>query len=164
MYYEIVNTKIADFMKAQAKHKQDKDFDAAARDGEMIDLWRAIKAEFLRYEKEKAGNRVTDDVEIKIISKMLQQRKEEIEEYGLAGRVEKVAVLQREYDTLSSMLPREATEAELEAAVEKYIASKGEGYELSMKDMKDVMAFAKVMYALVNGGTLAKIFKNKLNS
>ena len=62
------------------------------------------------------------------------------------------------------MLPREATEAELEAAVEKYIASKGEGYELSMKDMKDAMAFVKVMYALVNGGTLAKIFKNKLNS
>lgn len=164
MYYEIVSTKIADFMKAQAKHKQDNDFDAAARDSEMIDLWRAIKAEFLRYEKEKARNRVTDDVEIKIISKMLQQRKEEIEEYGLAGRVEKVAVLQREYATLSAMLPQEANEAEIETAINEFIASKGEGYALSMKDMKDAQAFVKSKYSLVNGGTVAKIFKNKLNS
>lgn len=163
MYYEIVNTKIAEFMKSQAKNKKEENFEAAARDGEMIDLWRAIKTEFLRYEKEKAGNEVTNDIEIKIISKMLQQRKEEIEEYGLAGRTEKVAVLQREYNALSAMLPKEATEAEIEAAIGEFISLKGEGYALSMKDMKDAQTFVKSKYSLVNGGNVAKIFKNKLN-
>ena len=163
MYYEIVNTKIADFMKAQAKYKQDKDFDAAARASEMIDLWRAIKAEFLRYEKEKAGNTVTDDVEIKIISKMLQQKKEDIEEYGLAGRVEKVEALQREYNALQALLPKEASDEEIIAAINEFIASKGEGYALSMKDMKDAQAYVKSKYSLVNGGNVAKIFKNKIN-
>lgn len=164
MYYEIVNTKIAGFMKAQAECKKEKNFKEAAVAMEMVDLWRAIKAEFLKYEKDKAGNKVTDDVEIKIISKMLQQRKEEIEEYSLAGRIEKVITLQREYDTLSAMLPKEASEAEIEAAIDEFVSTKGEGYALSMKDMKDAMAFIKSKYPLVNGGTVAKIFKNKINS
>lgn len=164
MYNEIVSNKIAEFMKAQAEYKKQENFKEAALAGEMVDLWRAIKTEFLRYEKEKAGNKVTDDVEIKIISKMLQQRKEEIEEYGVAGRVEKVETLTREYKALSALLPKEASESDIEAAINEFLKSKGEGYTASMKDMKDVQAFVKSKFSLVNGGIVAKIFKDKINS
>lgn len=163
MYNEIVNSKIAEFMKSQAKYKESKDVENATLAGEMVDLWRAIKAEFLRYEKEKSGNKITNDVEFKIISKMLQQRKEDIEEYGMAGRVEKVKTLQHEYDALSAMLPKEPSEAELIEAIDDYIGANGGIEQMSMAKMKDVQAYVKQKYAMANGGKIAQIFKNKLN-
>lgn len=157
MYKEKVNEKIAEYMKAKNQA--------------MVDLWRAIKSEFLNYEKQepkkdsKTGELIpfvlTDEVEFKIISKMLQQRKEDIEMYGAAGRAERVEILQREYDTLQSMLPKEPSDEEVTNAVDEFVATKSG--VVSMADMKDVQAYVKEKYAMANGGKIAQIFKNKLN-
>ena len=156
MYKEKVNEKIAESMKA--------------KDQVMVDLWRAIKSEFLNYEKQepkkdsKTGELIpfvlTDEAEFKIISKMLQQRKEDIDMYGAAGRAERVEILQREYDTLQTMLPKEPLDVEIADAIDEFAANKE---FLTMSDMKDVQIFVKEIYPMANGGKIAQIFKNKLN-
>lgn len=157
MYKEKVNEKIAESMKA--------------KDQVMVDLWRAIKSEFLNHEKQepkkdsKTGELIpfvlTDEAEFKIISKMLQQRKEDIDMYSAAGRAERVEVLQREYDTLQSMLPEEPSDEEITAVIDEFIAIKLG--EVSMANMKEAQAYVKQKYAMANGGKIAQIFKNKLN-
>ena len=74
MYNEIINTKIADAMKA---HNQIE-----------LDVWRAIKTAFINYVTAKAGNLLNDETELNIINKMAAQRKDAAEQYTNANRTD----------------------------------------------------------------------------
>lgn len=131
----------------------------AMKNGNKIETaaWRALKNEFLVYQTAKAGNEITDDVELRLIQKMVSQRKDSFEQYNTAGRKDLADNEYAEMQILESLLPKEPTEEEIKNSVVGIILEID--HEPSMKDMKFVQTEIKTEYPTVNGGIVAKIFK-----
>lgn len=151
MYSEILEKKIAECLK----------------NGNSVELkvWRAIKAEFINYKTAKAGNVITDDIELKIINKMASQRKDSIEQYNIANRLDLVENETNELNILLSLLPKEPTEGEIINLVGEFVNSyvMKNNSNPTMKDMRDCMNFIKNHFPTVNGGVVSKIFKEKIS-
>lgn len=128
-----------------------------------LDVWRSIKTAFVNYKTAKANNELTDDVEIQIISKMISQRKDSIEQYTQANRLDLAQKEQDEANILASLLPKEPTNEEVKLAVNEAILKikneKPQDYKISMRDMKEIMSIVKVKYPTVNGSIISKILK-----
>lgn len=123
-------------------------------------VWRAVKTEFMKYRTAKAGNEITDSVEMTIIQKMVAQRKDAYEQYKSAGREDLANVELFEYNFLEALLPKEPTEDEIKEAITEAIV----GIDTpTMKNMKDVMNFVKGKYPTVNGGVVSKLFKEMIS-
>ena len=145
MYREDIDKKIANAMKS-------------GNETETL-VWRAIKTEFIKFRTSGANVELTDDKELQIINKMLQQRKDSFEEYKKAGREDLAISEQKEMELLSSLLPKEPTEEDIDNAIKEFVSSENE--TPTMKDMRDVMSFVKTKYPTVNGGIVSKLFKEK---
>ena len=145
MYREDIDKKIANAMKS-------------GNETETL-VWRAIKTEFIKFRTSGANVELTDDKELQIINKMLQQRKDSFEEYKKAGREDLAISEQKEMELLSSLLPKEPTEEDVDNAIKEFVSTKSE--TPTMKDMRDVMTFVKAKYPTVNGGFVSKLFKEK---
>lgn len=139
----------------------DRQIASAMKNGEQTRLivWRSIKTEFVKYQTSGAGVELTDDKELQIITKMVQQRKDSIEQYTKAGRTELAKSEQKELDILQSLLPNDPTNEDIENTINEFLVSKTE--KPTMKDMRDVMSYVKTKYPTVNGGVVSKIFREK---
>ena len=144
MYNEIINTKIADAMKA---HNQIE-----------LDVWRAIKTAFINYVTAKAGNLLNDETELNIINKMAAQRKDAAEQYTNANRTDLAEKELAEYNILISLLPKEPTEDEIIAEINSVVSTLD--HKVSMADMKVIMGAVKNKYPTVNGGIVSKFVRS----
>ena len=81
---------------------------------------------------------------VDMLQKMVKQRRESIELYKQGGRQELVDKEQGEIDVIERYLPKQLSEAEASAAVDKIIADLGAS---SIKDMGKVMAALKERFA-----------------
>lgn len=137
----------------------DKQIASAMKNGEHIKLtvWRAIKNEFMKFQTSGANMELTDEKELQIINKMVQQRKDSIEQYLKANREELASVEEQEMNILSSLLPNEPTEDDIKTLIESYIKEK----EITpkMQDLRNVMSFIKTKFPTVDGGKVSKIFR-----
>lgn len=145
MYYEEIDKHIAQAMK----------------NGERIKLsvWRAIKNEFVKFKTSGSNVELTEEKELQIINKMVSQRKDSIEQFKQAGRTDLVTTEEQELSVLTSLLPKEPTEEEIETLIKEFISTKD---SISIKDMKTVMSYVKTTYPTANGGTISKIFKENI--
>ena len=123
MFRETIEHRIADAMKTANKTE--------------LAVWRAIKNEFLIYKTAKAGNELTDAVELKLIQKLASQRKDSFEQYSAAGRNDLAENERNEMVILEKLLPKEPTEAEIKEEIEKAVYELGHAPE--MKDMKTIL-------------------------
>ena len=98
--------------------------------------------------------------EIKVIRSIAKQHKESIEQFRAAGREDLATKEEAELEILSTYLPAEMDQAQLEALVDAAIAESGAS---SMKDMggviKIVMAKAE---GQAEGGAVSALVKGKL--
>jgi len=98
--------------------------------------------------------------EIKVIRSIAKQHKESIEQFRAAGREDLATKEEAELEILSTYLPAEMDQAQLEALVDAAIAETGAS---SMKDMggviKIVMAKAQ---GQAEGGAVSALVKGKL--
>lgn len=98
--------------------------------------------------------------EIKVIRSIAKQHKESIEQFRAAGREDLATKEEAELEILSTYLPAEMDQAQLEALVDAAIAESGAS---SMKDMgsviKIVMAKAQ---GQAEGGAVSALVKGKL--
>ena len=143
MYREVIDKQIAKAMK-DGNHLQ-------------LTIWRAIKTEFVKFQTSGANIELTDDKEMQIITKMVQQRKDSFEQYTKAGRTELAALEENEMKFLSSLLPNDPTDEDIVNTIEEFAKTKET--KLTIKDMRDVMAFVKTKYPTANGGLVSKIFR-----
>ena len=144
MYSEKINEMIASSMKS----------------GNQVELsvWRAIKAAFINYTTAKAGNILDDSTELNIINKLVAQRKDSIEQYTKANRIDLAQSEQSELDILMSLLPAEPTEDDIKNEIDEAIKTL-DHFPPTMADMKTVMTFVKNKYPTVNGGIVSKILR-----
>jgi uncharacterized protein YqeY len=109
-----------------------------ARDAERTSALRMAKAALMNREIEKRSP--LDDVEAaRVLQALVRQREDSVFQFRKANRPELVQKEENEIALLKSYLPAEASEADIQAAVEKAVAETGAA---SPKDMGKAMKAA----------------------
>lgn len=110
------------------------DLKAAMKAGEKIRLetLRTIRAAILEFEKEKAGNVLTEEDALRILTTAAKKRREAIEQYRNAGREDLAATEEEELAVISAYLPEQLSDAQLADIVRDAIEQAG------ARDMKDL--------------------------
>ncbi len=145
-----LETQIAQDLKAAMKAKDD-----VAKRG-----IRAIKTAILLAKTDGSGAEITEADEIKMLQKLVKQRKESLDIYTKQGRedlakteVEEIAVIER-------YLPKQMDEAELTEYLKGLMAKVG---ATSMKDMGKLMGMAsKGLAGKADGKAISTIVKQLL--
>ncbi len=106
-----------------------------AREKQRLGSIRLALAAIKQIEVDERRDLSEDDV-IAVITKMVKQRRDSIQQYTDAGRDELAAIEQAEIDILIDYLPQQLTESEISALLDQAIAETGAS---SMKDMGALM-------------------------
>lgn len=97
-----------------------------AKDQVRLDALRAIKKEFIEAKTAKgAGGELNDDTAMKILVKMVKQRKEVAEIFASNSRQDIADLNLAEAKIIEEYLPKQLSEAELEDALKAIIARVG---------------------------------------
>lgn len=122
---------------------------------------RAVKAAILLAKTAEGGTgEVTDADIVKIIQKLVKQRKESAEQYNAANRPELAENELAEAEAMSVYLPKQLSEAEIEARLKEIIAAVGAS---KPSDMGKVMGVAtKQLAGLADGRVISTIVKKLL--
>lgn len=111
-----------------------------AKDKVRLEALRGIKKEFIEAKTAKGANGdLADDAAMKILAKMVKQRKETAELYSAQGRPELAENELAEASVIEAYLPKALTDEELTAELKKIIAETG---ATSAKEMGKVMGVA----------------------
>lgn len=134
-----------------------------ARDKTRLEALRGAKKEFLEAKTAKgAGGLLTDDTAMKIIVRMIKQRRESARIYEENNRPELAEAELAEAAVLEEYLPRQLSAAELEAELRKIIAELGAA---GPADMGRVMGRAtKALAGRAEGRAISACVKQLLNS
>jgi uncharacterized protein YqeY len=123
---------------------------------------RAIKGEILLFKTSEGGSKEVSDGDIlKMIQKLIKQRKESAEQFTAAGRQELADNELAEAAVMEKYLPKQLSEAEVEDKVKEIIAQVG---ATSIKDMGKVMGAAnKALAGQSDGRTISTVVKKLLS-
>ena len=132
-----------------------------AHDAVATAATRAIKGEILIYKTSECGSKEVTDADIlKMIQKLIKQRKESAEQFVTAGRQELADNELAEAAVMEKYLPKQLSEAEVEEKVKAIIAEVG---ATSIKDMGKVMGAAnKALAGQSDGRTISTVVKRLL--
>lgn len=121
---------------------------------------RAIKAAILLAKTDGSGEALNEEKEIKLLQKLVKQRKDSLEIYEKQGREDLAVVEREEIQIIEKYLPKQLDEAELEAILKKIIEATGaEG----MKDMGKVMGAAtKELAGKADGKLISQVVRRLL--
>ena len=133
-----------------------------AKDSVAMNAVRAVKGEILLFKTAEGGSReVTDEDVLKMIRKLVKQRRESAEHYVAAGRKELADNELAEAAVIEKYLPKQLSEAEVEAKVKEIIAALG---ATSLKEMGKVMGAANAALAgQADGKTISGIVRKLLS-
>jgi uncharacterized protein YqeY len=131
-----------------------------SRDQLRMDVIRMIKAAVLN--KEVELKRDLDDAEMsRVMTTLVKQRRESIEQFEKAQRMELAAKELREIKIIESYLPKPLSLQEIEAIVASAVA---ENESRSLKDMGTVMkaVMARLAGQSIDGKQVSDLVKSKL--
>lgn len=121
---------------------------------------RAIKAAILLAKTDGSGKELNEDGEIKMLQKLIKQRKDSLEIFQKQGREDLAAVEIEEIAAIEKYLPEQMGAEELEAFLKNIIETVGAS---SMKDMGKVMGMAsKQLAGKADGKTISTVVKQLL--
>lgn len=145
------------------QEKIDQDIKAAmlAKDNARLRGLRAIKAALLLAKTEKgAGDSLSEDAEIKVLQKLVKQRRESADIYQQQNRTDLYQVEMEEIEVIESYLPKQLDREEVEKIIKEIIAQTGAS---SIKDMGKVMGLAnQKLSGQADGKTIAEVVKSLL--
>lgn len=149
----MINTKINEMIMGAMKSK----------DAVGTQVFKLIKAEMLKAEKEKGFDGWTDVSEAKLLMKMVAQRNDSIEQYTKANRIELAESEKKELEYINALIPKQPTEEEVIAYAQEVIdVMKSNGEEISMKVMKSVLTKVQEKYSMANGKIVSQVVKNNI--
>ncbi|MBS1640010.1 MAG: GatB/YqeY domain-containing protein [Bacteroidetes bacterium] len=123
---------------------------------------RAIKAEIIKAKTEPGANgQVTEEGELKLLQKLVKQRKDSLEIFKQQNRADLAQKEEEEITVIEKFLPKQLTEAELKEIIAKIITEVG---ATSPADMGKVMGTAtKQLAGKADGKAVSTIVKELLN-
>ena len=133
-----------------------------ARDEKSLRGLRAIKAAILLAKtSEGAGGELKEDDEIKLLQKLVKQRKDSLEIYQQQKRTDLAQKEQEEIEVIEKFLPTQLSTEELQLEIKKIIAEIG---ATSSADMGKVMGAAtKKLSGKADGKTISATVKELLS-
>jgi len=122
---------------------------------------RAIKAALLLARTEKgSAEELTEEGELKILQRLVKQRKESADIYKQQGREDLSVIEEEEIEVISRFMPSQLGKEELEVLIARLIETAG---ATSAKDMGKVMGLAnKELAGKADGKLIAEIVKGQL--
>jgi uncharacterized protein len=133
-----------------------------AKDEAALRSLRAIKASIiLAKTSEGAGGAVKEEDEIKILQKLIKQRKDSLEIYRAQNRADLATKEEEEINIIEKFLPKQMSGEELRAALQKIISETGAA---SPADMGKVMGIAsKQLAGKADGKSISTMVKELLS-
>jgi uncharacterized protein len=132
-----------------------------SRDQLRMDVIRMIKAAVLNKEVELKRN--LDDAEMsRVMTALVKQRRESVEQFEKAQRMELAAKERKEIEIIESYLPKPLSSDELDAIVASVILETGSS---TLKDMGTVMkaVMARLVGQSIDGKQVSDLVKSKLS-
>ena len=121
---------------------------------------RAVKQALLLAKTDGSGKELSAEDEIKLVQKLVKQRKDSIKVYEEQSRADLAEVEQGEIDVLQNYLPEQMSEEDLTTFLKNLV---GEVNAEGMKDMGRVMGLAsKQLAGKAEGQLISKIVKSIL--
>ena len=132
-----------------------------AKDEKSLRSLRAIKASILNAKTaEGSGGILKEEDEIKLLQKLVKQRKDSLEIFEQQKREDLAQKEKEEIEVIEKFLPKQLTEEELKKAITSIINETG---ATSQADIGKVMGMAnKQLGGKADGKTIAAIVKNIL--
>ena len=134
-----------------------------AKDTVALESLRAIKSAILLAKTETgAGAELSEEEEVKLIQKLVKQRKDSATIYQQQGREDLAGPELAQVAVIEKFLPEQLSEEEIEKVVVKTIETVGAS---GMQDMGKVMGIvSKELAGQADGKTISSIVKAKLSS
>ncbi len=133
-----------------------------SKDKDKLRALRAIKSLILLAETEKgSGGELSEDTEMKLLTKAAKQRRDSIQIFEEQGRDDLAATEKSELAIIESFLPEQLSEEEIEAEVKQVIAAVGAS---GPQDMGKVMGAATKKLAGKADGKMISTLAKKLLS
>jgi uncharacterized protein len=131
-----------------------------SKDSDRLSTLRMVKTALKNREIDKM-EALTDEESIKVLQSLVKQRRDSIEQYQQAGRIDLAEKEAAELKTIEEYLPAALDEAAIARVVEETIVESGAS---SMKEMGAVMkaVMAKLAGQTVDGKVVNQIVKSKL--
>lgn len=133
-----------------------------AKDEKALRSLRAIKAAILLAKtSEGGGGELKEDDEIKLLQKLVKQRKDSLEIYEQQKRADLAVKEKEEIEVIEKFLPAQLSPEELKATISRIIADTGAS---SPADMGKVMGAAtKQLAGKADGKTISALVKELLS-
>ena len=131
-----------------------------AKNVDKLSALRSVKSAFLLEASKDGRDNITDEIALKIISKLVKQRKDSAQIYNDQNRadLEKDELAQLRH--LENYLPKQLSEQEVNEILDEIIVEQGAD---SMRDMGRVMSIAtEKLSGLADGKLIAALVRNKL--
>jgi uncharacterized protein YqeY len=131
-----------------------------AKEKEKLEALRAVKSAILLAKSEKVGAEISNETELKLLQKLVKQRKESAEIYITQNRKELADVELFQAGIIELYLPKQFSEAEVTLELKQIISETGAS---SAKDMGKVMGMATQRLAgRADGKLVAQVVKQLL--
>ena len=133
-----------------------------AKEQDHLRALRSIKSMILLAETEKgATDELSEETELKLLTKAAKQRRESIEVFQQQGREDLAAKEQAELEVINHYLPQPMSEEEIRTTVEKIVQDTNAS---GMQDMGKVMGKATALLAgKADGKTISMLVKQILS-
>ena len=132
-----------------------------SKDKISLESLRLIKSEILLLKTKSGNSQLNEDDELRLIQKMIKQRKDSANIYDSKGRNDLANSELNQIKIISQFLPKQLEESEIVDIVDKIIVDLNAS---GMKDMGKVMSLAsQEMMGKADGKTISSIVKSKLS-
>lgn len=129
-------------------------------DKEKAETYRLIKAKLLEAKTAKNAKPIDEAMEFTILNKMVKERLDDAANYEANGRKDLADKERLEASIISELLPKAATEDEINNAIDEFVSNNG---CIDKKSMGLAIKYVKSKYATADGKLVSTLVMKRLS-
>ena len=127
---------------------------------EKAETYRLIKAKLLEAKTAKNAKPIDEAMEFTILNKMVKERLDDASNYEANGRKDLADKERLEASIISELLPKAATEDEINNAIDEFVSNNG---YIDKKSMGLAIKYVKSKYATADGKLVSTLVMKRLS-
>ena len=127
---------------------------------EKAETYRLIKAKLLEAKTAKNAKPIDEAMEFTILNKMVKERLDDAANYEANGRKDLADKERLEASIISELLPKAATEDEINNAIDEFVSSNG---YIDKKSMGLAIKYVKSKYATADGKLVSTLVMKRIS-